>query len=306
MTEETEKELTQQRESSRTNNLNVSSKESSTTDDSIKKAAMQYASKGLWVLPISPTSKRPMIPFAERKEPLTVEEVEQFWDIHPEANIALQTVDFFVIDVDRHHGVDGMDALKALNHQEWFANTLVETTAHGGVHIYFMKPTDSNGKPIQMKQQIAWRKGIDIKCNPHNYVVVSPSRLGDRRYQWINKKPMVTAPQGLMSLILKNDSNNNSIISQYNHYNTGNANFTSHKGKYLHLIANGLGDEGSRNKNLASLIGWLIAYNDDIDSAMKLAIEANEKTADPLPPREVNRTIQSVLTIEMKKRNSNN
>lgn len=312
MIKETKKESTGETVNSNktlSNEKGLTSKTFSTDKYSIKCAAIQYASKGLWVLPISPVSKQPMITFANRTKPLSAEEVEQFWNQHPDANVALQTVDFFVIDVDRHGDVDGMDAIKALGHPEWFRNTLIETTAHGGVHIYFMKPTDSNGKPIQMKQQIAWRKGVDIKCHPHNYVVATPSALDGKHYEWINHKPITNAPKELMSLILNNVSNNNSIIPHYTNYTADSSdmsNWANKKGQYLHWIVNGVGDKGSRHDNLTKLFGWLLANNSDIEAAQALAIEANKHTPDPLPNKEVGQIINSIMVIEMRKRNEQN
>lgn len=310
MIKDTKKELSGETDNSSkllSNEKDLSSKTSSTDNNSIKRAAMQYAKAGLWVLPISPFSKQPMIAFANRTKPLSAEEVEQFWDLHPCANVALQTVDFFVIDVDRHGDVDGMDAIKKLGHPEWFRNTLIETTAHGGVHIYFMKPTDSDGKPIKMKQQIAWRKGVDIKCHPHNYVVASPSRLGDKRYEWINHNPITSAPKELLALILNNESNNNIITPHYTNYTvdaSDMSNWASKKGQYLHWIVSGVGDKGSRHDNLTKLFGWLLANNSDVVAAQALAIEANKHTPDPLPDKEVGQIINSIMQIEMRKRNA--
>lgn len=300
-----QKELTDSAVNSNKLISNESRKDSSTYDDSIKKAAMQYASKGFAVIPISPTSKRPMMKFAN-KPPMRVDEVEEFWDQHPQANVALRTIDFFVIDVDRHGDTDGMNAIKEIGHPEWFSKTLIETTAHGGVHIYFAKPTDNKGMPMDYKQIIGWRDGIDIKYDKNNYVVATPSKLDGKSYQWINHNPIISAPQQLLDLIFKNQSSYNNTIPHYNNYTAGNANFTSNKGKFLHMIVHGLGDKGGRNANLTRLIGWLLAYNNDIDSAMILAAEANQRTPDPLPQKEFNTTIASILSSEMSKRNNQN
>lgn len=283
------------------NEESLSPKPSSTDKYSIKKAAVQYAAKGLAVIPISPTSKRPMMKFANRP-PMRVDEVEEFWSKHPNANVALRTIDFFVIDVDRHGDVDGMEAIKEINHKEWFNDTLIEETAHGGIHIYFMKPTDSKGMPMNYKQIIGWRKGIDIKYDKNNYVVVSPSVLDGKHYKWINKNPIKSAPKPLIDLIFNNQSSYNDITPHYTNYTAGKSNFSSRKGEFLHMVAYGLGDKGSRNDNLTKLFGWLLAYNNDIEAAMQLAIEANRKTADPLPDHEVNSTINSILTSELSKR----
>ena len=100
--------------------------------------AVAYFKKGMTVIPINPNNKRPMIKFST--EPLDSEKkVRGYWNTHPYANIALQTKIFFVIDVDRHEGgKDGVESIKALNHDEWFENTLVQKTPHNGYQYFFL------------------------------------------------------------------------------------------------------------------------------------------------------------------------
>ena len=80
--------------------------------------ALSYAEHGFSVIPIG-NNKRPLIKFAN-KPPLTNTEIREIWQKYPTANIALKTDKFFVIDVDRHGGEDGMKSIKTLNHDEWF------------------------------------------------------------------------------------------------------------------------------------------------------------------------------------------
>ena len=109
--------------------------------------ALSYAEHGFSVIPIG-SSKKPLIKFAD-KPPLTSTEIREIWQKYPTANIALKTDKFFVIDVDRHGGEDGMKSIKALNHDEWFKNTLTERTAHNGFHFFFTKP-----KNLKIQQNI--------------------------------------------------------------------------------------------------------------------------------------------------------
>lgn len=94
--------------------------------------ALNYANHGFSVIPIG-QNKKPLTKFAY-KPPLTPDEIRKIWQKYPTANIALKTDKFFVIDVDRHEG-DGMESIKALNHDEWFKDTLTERTAHNGFHF---------------------------------------------------------------------------------------------------------------------------------------------------------------------------
>ena len=66
-------------------------------------AAIEYANKGFSVLPMD--GKQPLIKFANQP-PLTVKQIKNYWSKWPEANIALRTVDFFVLDIDTKAGQD--------------------------------------------------------------------------------------------------------------------------------------------------------------------------------------------------------
>ena len=60
-------------------------------------AAVQYAKKGFYVLPMF--GKTPAIKFAHR-QPLSLDQVKEYWQKNPNYNIGLRTVQFFVVDVD--------------------------------------------------------------------------------------------------------------------------------------------------------------------------------------------------------------
>ena len=66
-------------------------------------SAISYFKAGMSVVPINPCNKRPMIKFST--DSLDSEKkIRGYWNTHPYANIALQTKNFFVIDVDIHEG----------------------------------------------------------------------------------------------------------------------------------------------------------------------------------------------------------
>lgn len=105
--------------------------------------AIKYSEHGFSVIPIG-QNKRPLIKFADRPS-LTVKQIKQIWAKYPNANIAIKTEQFFVIDVDRHgNNVDGLNSIRELNHPEWFKDTLTEKTAHDGYHFFFKKPKNIN------------------------------------------------------------------------------------------------------------------------------------------------------------------
>lgn len=254
--------------------------------------AKQYASKGFSVIPIDQTSKRPLIKFAD-KPALTEDEIEEVWKKYPLANIALKCEKFFVIDIDRHGEVDGLESIKNLNHNEWFTDTLAEVTAHDGYHYYFQKPKDK-----EISQIIGLLPGVDLKAHKNNYVVVAPSSFKGKSYQWLNHKPIRPAPAGLLELI-------ESKKPQYDPSNINTSYKSGEKTQTAMLfeeIINGLGPTGGRNNALASFVGGLLIRNVDPDVAFTLATIANENTADKLSPQEVERTVNSMIAKEVRRR----
>lgn len=259
------------------------------------KAAVSYAKKGFSVIPVG-SNKRPLIKFADRK-PLTPDEVQEFWTQHPHASIALQTTNFFVIDVDRHNGIDGMKSIRALNHDEWFKDTLLEKTANDGYHFFFQKPDG-----LKITQNIGLLKGVDLKAHPNNYVVVAPSSTGERKYQWLNKLPMKKAPAGLIKLI---HSKNKPRVKEQKHNKIISFKQTARTNKLakcFEMIDSGLGEEGTRNSNLTSFLGTLLYHDVDPDVIINLTELANERTTPPLPIKEVENTINSIFTKELRRR----
>lgn len=251
--------------------------------------AISYASHGFSVIPIGAT-KRPLIKFANRP-PLSEDEIKRVWQHYPLANIALKTDKFFVIDVDRHGDVDGMDAIKQLNHDEWFKGTLTERTAHDGYHFFFQKPKNET-----IAQNIGFLPGVDLKAHENNYVVVAPSQINGKHYKWLNHDIIRPAPDGLLALIKeKAKPEKRKILS----YKVTNKTQTTH---LFEKIANGLGDDGQRNKTLASFVGGLLYRGVDPDVAAKLAVIANTNTADSLPLNEVERTVNSMIDKEIARR----
>ena len=252
--------------------------------------AISYAAHGFSVIPIG-SNKRPLIKFAD-KPPLTSEEIKKVWQRYPLANIALKTEQFFVIDVDRHgNNVNGLNSIRELNHPEWFKDTLREKTAHDGYHFFFQKPAKEN-----VTQCIGLLPGVDLKAHENNYVVVAPSTIDGKFYRWLNHKPIRPAPAGLLELIQSKAKPEKKTILDYK---IASKTQTS---KLFELIVNGLGDTGRRNDTLTSFVGGLLYRGVDPDAAAKLALIANTNTTDSLPLNEVERTVNSVIEKEIKRR----
>lgn len=251
--------------------------------------AISYAEHGFSVLPM--VGKKPLVKFADQP-PLTVDEITKIWQEYPYANIALRTTNFFVVDIDRHeNGADGFKSIRELNHPDYFRKTLAQMTAGGGQQLFYMKRED-----VSVKQNIGWLPGVDIKAHINNYVVVAPSINHGKSYEWLNHEPIVKAAPELIHEINKQAPNN---YSPSEFKMSGERSATS---ELFEKIVNGLGETGGRNNALASFIGGLLFRGVNAQEAYQLALLANQSTNNQLPDNEVNRTFESMLKKELRRR----
>lgn len=250
--------------------------------------AIAYARAGLSVLPMD--GKTPLIKFADRP-PLTVEEIKAIWKKHPLANVALRTNKFFVVDIDRHEGSeDGFKSIEEIT--DMLPDTLAQKTAGGGKQLFYLKRNEN-----EVRQNIGFLPGVDIKAHANNYVVVAPSSKGAKHYEWLNKLPMTPAPKALIKKINARDK------SRRAEYSGADLQGVRNKTTILfETIANGLGDNGGRNDKLTSFIGGLFIRGVEPDEIYKLAFMANENTPEPLPDNEINKTFISVQNAEIRRR----
>lgn len=251
--------------------------------------ALQYARRGFSVIPT--VGKKPLVKFADR-EPMDLEAIQLFWDKHPYANIALKTDQFFVIDVDRHpDGDDGTQAIKELGHPEWF-NTLCQRTAHDGFQFFFRKPKE------RVSQNIGFLPGVDIKAHPNNYVVVAPSMIDERRYQWLSHKPMAEPAEELIRLI-EEQGRPKASDQQIQSFKPKGKTQTS---SLFEQIIHGLGPTGGRNDALAAFAGGLLFRNVDSDVVYELAKITNARTEYSLSDKEVYATVESMIKKDLRRR----
>lgn len=269
--------------------------------------ALKYAEKGFYVLPVSILDKRPLIEFADRPA-MPADQIKRIWKRHPNAQIAFRTVDFLVVDIDNHtDGANGLDSFKKCKnkHPEWFPETLSQTTHSGGQQLFYQKP-----RGLEMTQTIGWLPGVDIKAHPNNYAVVAPSQGAKGKYHWNNKLPIVQAPQELVDAILNrqnefaNDNSYNGSDDKYGNLTPQEVKMGQHSktAELFEQVVNGFGITGGRNMALASFVGGLLFRNVDAEVVYKLSVQANENTNSPLGAKEFNRTFDSMVKKELRRR----
>lgn len=250
--------------------------------------AVKYAERGLYVLPM--IDKQPLISFADLPA-MTPGEIQKYWLTHPYAQIAVRTVQFFVIDIDTKeaHGQDGFKSIEEI--KDLLPKTLMQETASGGRQMFYLKP-----KGVEVNQHIGWMPGVDIKAHQNNYVMIAPSSRNGKQYKWLNHSPMMTAPLDLVKLI------NKKAEAQYSGTDMYIKTEKTTTSDLFEKIINGFGETGGRNNALASFIGGLLFRGVDVDVTYKLAAMANENTPKALSVKEFERTFDSMVKKEIRRR----
>jgi Bifunctional DNA primase/polymerase, N-terminal len=170
-----------------------------TPDNPLLNAALDYAARGVPVLPVHCPILRPGREVACScgdpdcgsigKHPITThglndasanrEQLEWWWRRFPQANIGLATGHLFdVLDVDGHLGEASVNRVLRAEHAIGPPRGPVVRTGSGGWHVY-MAPTGlGNPKPRGL-EKVDWR-------GRGGYVLAPPSRHATgRRYRWV-------------------------------------------------------------------------------------------------------------------------
>lgn len=136
----------------------------------MKAAAVDYAKAGLFIHPLVPGEKRPLLddwPNKATNEPAMVEE---WWTRWPEANIGVHVGKSGLLVVDKDPRNGGDESFRMLDEQHgtaWHSNIEVKTGG-GGVHLFYAATSDAS-YPSQAAP------GIDLKHGVA-YIVAPPSK----------------------------------------------------------------------------------------------------------------------------------
>lgn len=261
--------------------------------------ALGYARRGFDVVPLVPNTKRPMQKFADRP-PMTEKEITEFWTKTPNANIALKTRDFWVLDIDLHGKKNGYQSLANWEHVKTIPRTSQVITASGGKHLYFKKPIG-----FTMPQKVDFLDGVDIKFHVNNYVVAPPSVIDGAAYSWDFDKSLenlafAMATDELVEAIKKTAG----IEDDKTRYTGALSCFkrdvpkVSKVTQAVNECLKGLGSEGARNNTVASYTGKLISMGIEKEIVIVLVNIMNDKSPQPLSARELHATIESMYNTD--------
>lgn len=246
-------------------------------------AAIAYAKKSIAVFPCRPRDKRPATEHGCKDATLDLAQVEAWWQAEPQANIGVATgaiSKIFVADID---GIDAEAELRKLERQHGEIPETVTSITGRGRHLFFRMPPDISVRCSAGKLG----PGLDIRGDG-GYVLVPPSiHPSGRAYAWSvdSAGAFADAPQWLLDRISDRGAARLSAPSDWRA-----------------LVSNPV-VEGTRDVSLARLTGHLLRRYVDPLVVLELVHPFNERRcAPPLPESDVERVVNSVCGIELRRR----
>jgi hypothetical protein len=161
-------------------------------------AALAYASNGVYVFPLAPRSKVPLVPARNGGHGIhdattDPDVIRSWWQAHPTANLGLRTgLSFDVIDLDSEDAVDAFENARAGREP---AQGPVVQTGHG--FHWYVKPTGVGNRAGVLP-------GVDFRGRG-GYVLGPPSiHSNGHRYRWINplREQLAPAPGWITQLLV--------------------------------------------------------------------------------------------------------
>lgn len=243
----------------------------------IKDQALLYIELGWSVIPVG-NDKKPLVKWQQYQTKLpSKNEVIDWFDKYPKANIAIVTgkiSGIMVVDIDPRNGGSDQD-FKLIK-------TLIASTGGGGYHYYFKyEPHIKNLKNI--------KPGIDLKTEG-GYVIAPPSiHLSGNLYRWVSPpsiKLLDILPSFIHEWVELTEYENNPIQNNSNKYKGVSA--------------------GSRNNTASSVIGKLLASlksEEWENTAWPLFQGWNSRNEPPLDETELKEIFESISKRELDQRN---
>ena len=255
-------------------------------DNLILNAALEYASKGWSVIPIS-RDKKPLIQWktATREQLTNPDNIKKWWSQYPAANVAIVTgkrsggLVVIDLDVDDEKGIDGKDSLKEWCDQNYIydiESCATVATGRGGQHLYFQSD-------YTYHNQVGCLVGVDIRAEG-GCVVAPPSIHGSTKkaYTWDIEEDDVNVPKADSDVVFFLASMEEKSGSKT----------TGKKNDFTEIT-----EEGGRNNKLFKYVSRLQGDGESDEHIREWAIEYNKHhLKPPLGDDEVQRTIESVLS----------
>jgi hypothetical protein len=247
--------------------------------------ALALARKGLAVFPCMPADKKPACTHGCKDATTDTITIQTWWQENPRYNIGIATgatSEIFVVDIDGDGVDDGEDELNRLTKQHGELLSTVEVITARGRHLWFKHPNvpvrNSAGKIAP---------GIDVRGDG-GYVLAPPSvHPSGKRYCWSvdSTSAIAEAPAWLVDLVATPANGNGATASS----------------EWRALVAGGVA-EGQRDCTVARLAGLLLRrFVDPIVTLELLKAWNATRCSPPLPPKDIERIVNSICGRELRK-----
>ena len=246
-------------------------------DQALLEAALRYVELGYPVFPCAPGGKAPLTEHGFQDATSDAEQIEAWWQEHPQANVGVPTQGLLVVDIDRADNpwlADQPERLLEL------AVAPIALTPGGGKHYIFRQPAEKSWRST------AGRLGprVDTRADG-GYIVAPPSVRPDGAYRWAEGMALDVSPEDLPEPPAW-------LVGQLDRLATSSPTVAR--------VAAGAGGanpipSGQRNSTLASLAGTMRRAGmaePEILAAIRAA-NAN-RCIPPLPDREVDHIAASI------------
>ena len=171
---------------------------------SLLTSALAYAEHGIPVFPVhgidaqgnctcaypgcTHAGKHPILKGGLGIATTDLEQINVWWESHPDANIGVPTgraSGWYVVDVDqKHHGIDNYRRFSEQHKNGLPSATLKVSTGGGGFHLIYAQPTD--GQTVGSGNNLGQLRGVSLR-GEGGYIVVPPSRHYQQKdYRWLN------------------------------------------------------------------------------------------------------------------------
>jgi hypothetical protein len=244
-------------------------------------AALRYAELGYSVFPCAPGRKTPLTQHGFQEATTDSEQIERWWEQHPTANVAIATQGLVVIDVDgRGNKWPDGDEDKRLD----LARAPISLTPGGGRHYVFRQPAGRSYRGTTGRLA----PKVDTRADG-NYILVAPSVVGGKAYQWVDGLDLDVPPDRLPEPTPW-------LVAELDRLATTSP--TSPRVAAGDAVANPI-PSGQRNATLARLAGTMRRVG---MAQPEIAAALNQvnlgRCVPPLAPAEVERIAQSVARYE--------
>lgn len=151
----------------------------------LKEAALRYAKIGLAVFPLIERDKKPLTANGFKDATTDPAKIEEWWSIHPNANVGVATGQIsgglvaIDMDVDKEKDKDGYHTFTKWCDDNFLIlpDSWLSITGRGGYHLFYRSLF-----PVPSK--IGWLEDVDIRADG-GYIVAPPSiHPNGTRYEW--------------------------------------------------------------------------------------------------------------------------